>query len=59
MADHSVHGAIDLAGDEREALRRAVLAQAQEIGSRAQGASEEETDALLDAAFAAARDKQG
>lgn len=46
-------------GKKRENLRLAILTQAQEIVSRAQGASEEETDALLDEAFAAVRDKHG
>ena len=40
---------------EREILWRAIVDQAREIGARAQDASEEEIDALLEEAFAAAR----
>jgi len=47
------------AGGEREVLRREVIAQAQEIGSRAQDVSEEEVDALLDEAFAEIRGRRG
>jgi hypothetical protein len=46
-------------GDEREALRRGIIAQAREIGSRARGVSEEETDALLAEAFTETRGKRG
>lgn len=44
-------------GDERESLRREILAQAREIGSRVHEADEKELDALLDEAFADARGK--
>jgi hypothetical protein len=46
-------------GDEREALRRETVMQAREIGARAQNVSEDEVDALLDEAFAAARCRRG
>ena len=46
-------------GDEREILRREILTQAREIGSRVQDASEKDVDALLDEAFAATRGKHG
>jgi hypothetical protein len=46
-------------GDECEALRREIVAQAQEIGSRGQDATEDEVEALLDEALAAARAKRG
>ena len=42
-------------GDEREILRREILAQAREVGSRVQDANEDDVDALLDEAFAATR----
>ena len=45
--------------DQRDALRREIVAQAQEIGSRVQDATEEEIDALLDEALAAVRGKRG
>lgn len=45
------------AGSEREALRREIISQAREIGSRAQGIGEEEADALVDQAFADIRRK--
>src|SRR5256885_17219709 len=41
-------------GDARDALRRDIISQAQEIGARAPGVTEQEVDALLDEAFAAA-----
>ena len=44
-------------GPEREALRRQIISQAREIGSRAQEISEEKTDALVDEAFAESRRK--
>jgi hypothetical protein len=46
-------------GDKREALRREIVSQAREIGSRAQGIAENEVDALLDAAFRDTRGKPG
>ena len=46
-------------GDEREILRREIVTQAQEIGSRVQDANEKEFDALLDEAFAATRGRRG
>ena len=45
-------------GDEREVLRREIVTQAQEIGSRAQDANEKSVDALIDEAFTAARSKR-
>lgn len=42
-------------GDERDALQRDIIAQAREIGSRAQGVTEQEVDALLDEALAETR----
>ena len=47
------------AGDERENLRREILTQAREIGSRLEDGSEEEVDALVDEAFAATRGRRG
>ena len=47
------------AGDERETLRREIVTQAHEIGSRVQDAKEEEVEALLDEAFTATRAKRG
>jgi hypothetical protein len=38
------------AGDEREALRREIIAEAREIGSPAQNITDDEVDALLDKA---------
>jgi hypothetical protein len=46
-------------GDQREALRRAIVSQSQEIGSRAQDVTEEEVDSLLDEAFTEIRGKRG
>jgi hypothetical protein len=46
-------------GDDRETLRREILTQAREIGSRVQDASEKDVDALVDEAFAATRGKRG
>jgi len=43
------------AGAEREALRRNIIAQAREIGSRGQDISEDEAGALVDQAFAEIR----
>jgi hypothetical protein len=45
--------------EERDALRRRIIAQADEIGSRAQGMSEPDVDALLDEAFREARGNRG
>lgn len=42
-------------GEDREVLRRDLIAQAVEIGSRAQGVSEEEASALVDEAIAETR----
>jgi hypothetical protein len=60
MPDYSVHKASDLtpAGAEREALRRNIIAQAREIGSRGQGVSEDEADALVDEALAEIRGRR-
>ena len=46
------------AGAEREALRRNIIAQACEIGSRGQDVSEDEADALADEAFAEIRGRR-
>jgi hypothetical protein len=46
-------------GDERDALQRDIIAQAREIGSRAQGVTEQEVDALLDEALAETRGNRG
>ena len=46
------------AGAERETLRRNIIAQACEIGSRGQDASEDEVDALADEAFAEIRGRR-
>jgi hypothetical protein len=46
-------------GDEREILRREIVTQAQEIGSRVPDANEKDVDALLDEAFTAARSRRG
>jgi hypothetical protein len=46
-------------GDEREILRREIVTQAREIGSRVQDANEKDLDALLDEAFTATRGKRG
>jgi CHASE3 domain sensor protein len=42
----------------REALRREIIAQAREIGSRSQDVSEDEADALMDEAFAEIRGRR-
>lgn len=44
-------------GTEREALRREILSQAREFGSRAPEIAEEEAGALVDKAFAEIRSK--
>jgi len=44
-------------GPEREALRREILSQAREIGSRAPEIGEGEAGALVDKAFAEIRSK--
>jgi hypothetical protein len=46
------------AGAEREALRRRIVAQASEIGSRGPEVSEDEADALVDEAFAEIRGRR-
>ena len=46
-------------GDERDTLRRDVVTQAREIGSRAPDAHEEEVETLLDEALAAVRGERG
>jgi hypothetical protein len=46
------------AGAERDALRRSIIAQAREIGSRGQDVSEDEADALVDEAFAEIRGRR-
>ena len=45
-------------GAEREALRRRIIAQASEIGSRGPEVSEDEADALVDEAFAEIRGRR-
>ena len=40
------------AGEEREVLRREIVTQAREIGSRVPSADEKDVDALVDEAFA-------
>jgi len=42
-------------GEEREILRREILTQAREIGSRVQDANKEDIDALVDEAIIAIR----
>ena len=44
-------------GAERETLRREIISQAREIGSRAAEISDQEADALIDHAFADIRRK--
>ena len=46
-------------GDQREILRREIVTQAQEIGSRVHDADEKDVDALLDEAIAATRGRPG
>jgi len=46
-------------GDEREILRREIVTQAREIGSRVQDSNESDLDALLDEAFSATRATRG
>ena len=46
-------------GDEREILRREIVSQAREIGSRAQDTNEEEVDSLLDEAITDIRGRRG
>jgi hypothetical protein len=46
------------AGAERETLRRDIIAEAREIGSRGQDVSEDEADALVDEAFAEIRGRR-
>ena len=46
-------------GEERETLRRDIISQAREIGSRAPDVVEQELDALLDEALAEIRGKRG
>jgi hypothetical protein len=46
------------AGAEREALRRDIIAQAREIGSRSSDLSEDEADALGDEALAEVRGRR-
>jgi hypothetical protein len=43
---------------EREALRRNIIAQDREIGSRGQDVPEDEADALVDEAFAEIRGRR-
>ena len=45
-------------GVERDALRRNIIAQACEIGSRGPDVSEDEADALVDEAFAEIRGRR-
>jgi hypothetical protein len=46
-------------GDERESLRREIVAQAQEIGSRVQDVNEKDVDTLVDEAISATRGRRG
>ena len=46
-------------GDDREILRREILTQAREIGSRVQDATEKDVDTLVDEACAATRGRRG
>ena len=46
-------------GDERESLRREIVAQAQEIGARVQDVNEKDVDPLVDEAISATRGKRG
>jgi hypothetical protein len=46
-------------GAERDILRREIIAQARQIGSRAQDANQEDLDALVDEAISAIRGKRG
>lgn len=46
-------------GGEREILRREVVTQAQEIGSRVQDVSEKDVDTLVDEAISATRGRRG
>ena len=46
------------AGPGRETLRRNIIAQAREIGSRGPDVSEDEADALVDEAFAEIRGRR-
>ena len=46
-------------GDEREILRREIMTQAREIGSRDQEPNEEDADALIEEAIAVTRARQG
>jgi hypothetical protein len=46
-------------GDEREILRREIVSQAREIGSRVQDAHDEGIDTLVDEAFSATRGRRG
>ena len=46
-------------GAEREALRRQIIAQAQEIGSRVQDVNEQDVDTLINEAISATRGKRG
>jgi hypothetical protein len=46
-------------GDEREVLRREIITQAREIGSRIQEANEDDVGALVDEAITATRGRRG
>jgi len=46
-------------GDQQEILRREIVSQAREIGSRVCPANEEDIDTLLDEAFTAIRGRLG
>lgn len=46
-------------GDERDLLRREIVTQAREIGSRVQESNEEDADALIEEAIAVTRARQG
>ena len=46
-------------GEERQNLRRDIISQAREIGSRAPDITEQEVDDLLDEAFGETRGKRG
>jgi hypothetical protein len=46
-------------GEEREILRREIVAQAQEIGTRARDVNENDVDTLVDEAISATRSRRG
>jgi hypothetical protein len=46
-------------GEEREILRREIVTQARDIGSRVPDAHEDDTDALVDEAISSTRGRRG